>query len=96
MGSLYILGRSDIVMKDRKNRQAIVMEAKHSGTESVMDKDCDAALCQIEKRGYAKKLERSGFSSVIRYGVVFYQKWCLVKVNSVCLRLNQETITLRY
>jgi hypothetical protein len=75
------LGRSDIVMKDRKNRQAIVMEAKHSGAESAMEKDCDAALRQIEERGYAKKLEHSGFSNVIRYGVAFYQKRCLVKVD---------------
>jgi hypothetical protein len=82
-------------MKDRKNRQAIVIEAKHSGAESVMDKDCDAALRQIEERGYAKKLERSGFTKVIRYGVAFYQKRCLVKVDSVCSSLNHETNTLR-
>jgi hypothetical protein len=53
------LGRSDIVMNDRKNRQAIVIEAKHLDAESAIDKDCDATLRQIEERGYAKKLERS-------------------------------------
>jgi hypothetical protein len=90
------LGRSDIVIKDRKNCQAIVMEAKHSGAESTIDKDCDTVLRLMEERGYAKKLDRSGFRKVIRYGAAFYQKRCLVKVNSVYSRFNQETITLRY
>lgn len=71
------LGRSDIVIKDRKNRRAIVIEAKVADSEEMLERECDDALKQIEERQYARKVERSGYRTVIRYGVAFYQKMCL-------------------
>ena len=38
------LGRPDILLKDRKNRRAIIIEAKISKKESDMDKDCEEAI----------------------------------------------------
>lgn len=73
------LGRSDLVVKDRKNRCAIVIEAKWAESEAVLEKECEAALRQIEERQYAKKIERMGFRQVIRFGMAFFQKQCLVK-----------------
>lgn len=73
------LGRSDIVVKDRRNRRAAVIEAKIAADENTMEKECKKALLQIEEKQYARKLERSGFRKVIRYGVAFYKKECLVK-----------------
>lgn len=73
------LGRSDIVIKDRRNRRAAVIEAKIAANENEMEKECGAALSQIEEKQYARKLERSGFRKVIRYGIAFYKKECLVR-----------------
>lgn len=75
------LGRSDIVIKDRRNRRAVVIEAKIALSESVMEKECQNALQQIEDHQYARKIERSGYKKVIRYGIAFYKKECVVKVS---------------
>lgn len=73
------LGRPDIIIKDRRNRRAVVIEAKIAISEDEMEKECQEALQQIEKNQYARKVERSGFRNVVRYGVAFYKKECLVK-----------------
>lgn len=73
------LGRSDVVLKDRARRCAIVIETKIVDSEEKMSQAYSRALEQIEEMQYAKRIERSGFRSVIRYGVAFYKKECLVK-----------------
>ena len=73
------LGRSDIVIKDRRNRRAVVIEAKIASSEDLLEKECQDALQQIEEKQYAKKIERSGFREVIQYGIAFYKKECLVR-----------------
>lgn len=73
------LGRADVVVKDRANRSAVVIEVKIVNSEEEMSQACSVALKQIEEKQYAKKIERSGFRNVIRYGIAFYRKECLVK-----------------
>lgn len=73
------LGRSDIVIKDRKRRRAVVIEAKVADSEALMEKECDEALKQIEDRQYARKVEHIGFTSVIHLGIAFWQKQCMIK-----------------
>lgn len=73
------IGRSDIVIKDRRNRRAAVIEIKIAAAEDKMEKECQDALKQIEEKQYARKIERSGFRKVISYGVTFCKKECLVK-----------------
>ncbi|MDC7286960.1 ATP-binding protein [Blautia schinkii] len=73
------LGRPDIVIKDRSSRRALVIEAKIASSKERLDKECRAALLQIEKKEYARKIERSGFHKVICYGIAFYKKDCMVK-----------------
>lgn len=73
------LGRSDILIKDRKNRRAVVIEAKASASENMMEKDCSDALLQIEEKQYARKAEHSGFKRVVRLGMAFWKKRCLVE-----------------
>ena len=73
------LGRSDIVIKDRKNRRAVVLEAKRTYDEDKLESDCDEALAQIQKKRYAEKAERDGYKNVGRLGIAFFQKKCLVK-----------------
>ncbi|MBR4343615.1 MAG: AAA family ATPase [Lachnospiraceae bacterium] len=66
------LGRPDILLKDKKNRRAIIIEAKKSDKESDMDKDCKDAIKQIIKEKYAEGLK--GYEEIICYGVAFFQK----------------------
>ena len=71
------LGRTDITLTDKKNRRALVMEAKKSDNEAHMEKDCDEALHQIVEKKYAEGLK--GYRHIECYGISFFQKSALVK-----------------
>jgi hypothetical protein len=71
------LGRTDITLTDKRNRRALVIEAKKSYSEEQMDKDCDDALDQIAEKKYAEGLK--GYRQVECYGISFFQKSALVK-----------------
>ena len=73
------IGRSDVVIKDKAKRRAAVFEAKIADSEEMLERECISALKQIEEKQYARKLERSGFKTVHRFGIAFYKKECLVK-----------------
>ncbi len=73
------LGRSDIVIKDRKNRRAAVIETKITDAENRLETACGDALKQIEEKQYAVSVRRAGYRQVISYGIAFYQKQCCVK-----------------
>ena len=68
------LGRSDLVIKDRKLRRAIVIELKIAKNKDCLADECYKALQQIEEKKYATKIEQDGFKKVIRYGIAFYKK----------------------
>ena len=72
------LGRPDILLKDKKNRRAIIIEAKKSDKESDMDKDCKEAIKQIVKEKYAEGLK--GYEQIICYGAAFFQKQVKLKL----------------
>ena len=71
------LGRPDIFLTDRKNRRAMLIEAKKSRSEERMEQDCREALAQIDEQQYARRLK--GYRQVMRYGVAFFEKQALVK-----------------
>ena len=71
------LGRPDIDLRDKRNRRAIIIEAKKSEKAEDMNKDCEKALEQIVKNQYAEKLE--GYRQIMCYGVAFYKKIAMVK-----------------
>ena len=71
------LGRPDILLKDKRKRRAIIIEAKKSKKESDMDKDCDEAVHQIITRKYAEGLY--GYTQIFCYGISFFQKQAKVK-----------------
>jgi hypothetical protein len=73
------LGRSDLVVKDRRNRRAVVLEAKRTYHEDQMENACEEALSQIREKQYAEKVERDGYKKAGRLGIAFFQKKCLVK-----------------
>ena len=74
-------GRPDILLLDRKNRRALVIEAKKSTSEEQMPADCEKALQQIETMDYAKNVK--GFRQVRTYGIAFFEKTALVKGSKV-------------
>ena len=41
------LGRPDILLKDKRNRRAVIIEAKKSKKKADMDKDCAKAIDQV-------------------------------------------------
>lgn len=71
------LGRPDILLKDKRNRRAIIVEAKKSKKESHMDKDCHEAINQIITGKYAEGLY--GYKQIFCYGISFFQKQAKVK-----------------
>lgn len=65
-------------MKDRRNRRAMLIEAKKSKSKKQMEKDCAEALEQILDKGYAQSIE-PGYQEVICYGIAFYRKSAMIK-----------------
>ena len=72
------MGRFDVFVKDRKNRRALMIEAKKSDRREKMEADCDQALKQIVDKGYLNSLE-PGYEKVIGYGISFFQKSARIK-----------------
>ena len=74
------LGRPDILLKDKKNRRAMIIEAKRSVRESDMEEDCKTAIKQIAEMKYADGLCDYGYTQVRCYGVAFFRKRALVRL----------------
>ena len=72
------LGRADILLKDRRNRRAIIIESKKSKKKADFSKDCDKAIKQIIDEKYAEGLD--GYEQILCYGVSFFQKQAKVKL----------------
>ena len=72
------LGRLDLRVKDRGKRRILLMEFKRSKEAKDMDADCKAAISQILKNGYDKKLPE-GYEQQLVYGIAFYAKAAKVK-----------------
>lgn len=71
-------GRADIIIRDRRGRRVMLIEAKHADSFSRLEAECMDAVKQIDDRRYAQEFEK-GYLSVICYGMAFYDKQCLVK-----------------
>ncbi|MCL2074282.1 MAG: ATP-binding protein [Marinilabiliaceae bacterium] len=74
------LGRCDIVLKQATRRnKAVIMELKWAKKEKYLQKECDAALKQIEDSKYADELLSENYTEIIKYGIAFCGKYCEVK-----------------
>lgn len=71
-------GRADIVVKERRHRRAIVIEAKWPGKESSLEAECREALAQIKKKQYARNLQIEGYRTILCYGAAFLGKECRI------------------
>ena len=75
------LGRPDLVLRDDNNRRVLLLEAKRSRSREEMEKDCREALAQIASREYAEGLD--GFTQILCYGVAFFRKQALLKLQAL-------------
>ena len=67
-------GCADIVLLDKRNRRAAVFEVKRSASDNDMARDAQAALRQIQDRGYGTDLE--GYRDILSYGAAFCRRAC--------------------
>lgn len=73
-------GRPDILLKPFSPKQpAIILELKHAHKFTQMEELCDKALEQIEERKYDTELVDEGYQSILKYGICFCRKNCMVK-----------------
>lgn len=61
-----------------RRKAAYVIEFKVAKKFSDMEQAARRALKQIEERQYADELHDDGYAEVIRYGMAFFGKDCLV------------------
>ena len=73
-------GRPDILVRYPSVRgKAVILEIKVAKTYQELEKKCDEALRQIEEQKYEEGLRREGYQDILKYGVAFYRKECMVK-----------------
>lgn len=71
-------GYSDISICTQ-DRIGINIEFKYQ-EDADLEKGCADALAQIEKRKYAEGLKYRGMKKIMKYGIAFWQKECMVAV----------------
>ena len=77
------LGRPDLVIKDKKKRQAVIIEIKIADSMLSLQKSAEKAMDQIEDMRYADGIFVQGYQKVIKYGAAFYRKNCLISKSEV-------------
>ena len=74
-------GRYDIILMPYDERQAaVILELKRVKKYTEMEGMCREALRQIEERRYDEVLVEEGYPFILRYGVCFCKKSCMVKI----------------
>ncbi len=69
-------GYSDISIQTPE-RTGIVIELKYAD-DGNLEKACGEALKQIEEKKYAEGLNHRGAKKIIKYGIAFFEKECMV------------------
>ena len=76
-------GRSDLFVKPVTRRKAAyVIEFKVAKKFSELEKCADDALQQIEDKKYDKEVKDDGYETVVKYGIAFFRKDCLIKIGN--------------
>lgn len=75
------LGRPDIIIKAPSVQgKAIIIEIKVAKVYNAMVEKCEEAIQQIAEKNYENIVREEGYRDIIKYGICFYKKECLVKV----------------
>ena len=70
------IGYSDISVATPE-RLGMVIELKYA-EDGNLERACAAALSQIEEKKYAEGLRRRGMKTILKYGIAFWEKECMV------------------
>ena len=68
--------RGDISIQT-PDRVGIVIELKYA-EDGNLEAACSEALKQIEEKKYAEGLKRRGMKKIMKYGIAFWEKECVV------------------
>lgn len=75
------LGRPDIIIQAPSVQgKAIIIEIKVAKIYNEMEEKCEEAIQQITEKNYESFVRDEGYQDIIKYGICFYKKECLVKV----------------
>lgn len=74
-------GRPDLLVRYPSVRgKAVILEIKVAKTYDSLEEKCREALAQIEEKQYEADLRQEGYRDIIKYGVAFYKKECMVQM----------------
>ncbi|GEA31262.1 AAA family ATPase [Clostridium diolis] len=74
-------GRCDIYIKSPSIFEpAVIIELKVSDNPKEIFRKCNEALEQIEEKKYELELKEEGYEDIIKYGISFYRKDCIIKL----------------
>ena len=74
-------GRLDLALLEKRRRElAIVIEVKDTKNFNELEALCDKGLAQIEEMRYETELKNDGYKKIIKYGIAFCKKSCMVKL----------------
>ena len=76
-------GRSDIIVERKDRKIGFVVEVKDVKDEGKLDHACEAAMKQIEEKGYTAILRRYRAKEIRTYGIAFRDKECRVAAKSI-------------
>ncbi|RKI36630.1 hypothetical protein D7V86_20830 [bacterium D16-51] len=75
-------GRYDITLIPYDEQQpAVILELKRAKKFTEMEKLCQEALQQIDEKNYADVLIDEGYPYILKYGICFCKKNCMVKLS---------------
>ena len=78
-------GRPDLLLMEKRKREiAIIIEVKDTKKFSELESLCDTALAQIEENRYEAELKQESYKKIIKYGIAFCGKSCMVKMSENC------------
>lgn len=73
-------GRSDLLLRENVFRgRGIILELKVAKDFKQMEEKCEEALAQIEDRQYEQELRSDGYETILKYGVCFFKKGCMIR-----------------
>ena len=72
-------GYCDICITSEDLKTGAIIELKYSKTDKGMEKACDTALRQIERRKYTDVFNRRQTKTIYKYGIACRQKYSVVK-----------------
>ena len=72
-------GRSDLIIQDPARSRCILLELKHVTREAEMEAALMEASDQIIKKKYESQLIYEGYTALLRYGMTFFKKRCMIQ-----------------